>query len=307
VVRLGEDKVLGTSQGLATVRDGTVVPVEGISTPVHILYHIPSLHLLLLGTGGEGLSSQLVTLDSRPVVSGSGPVQPQPIADITHCHIFSCNENAQGKVYLCAANEHLVTIMEWSHKRGYFVVRNKFSTDQPTKAIYFTDHSVLVGTSKFYEIDLKNFSAEEFLDLSHPGIQKSVASLEFKDSSPHGVMNIVDENSSEKEYALAFTRIILFVDSFGQETRPPLMFEKLPVEHRMLGHILVTTFCDRLQFINLSDREAGPGQPKLLPASSPHLVTSHHESAKHDLLYTYQDIASNNLMVVSMEDLEMNV
>ena len=107
---------------------------------------------------------------------------------------------------MCAANEHLVTIMEWSHKRGYFVVRNKFSTDQPTKAIHFTDHSVLVGTSKFYEIDLKNFSAEEFLDLSHPGIQKSVATMEFKDSTPHGVMNIVDESSSEKEYALAFSR-----------------------------------------------------------------------------------------------------
>ena len=81
-------------------------------------------------------------------------------------------ESPQGKVYLCAANDHLVTIMEWSHKRGHFVLRNKFSTDQHTKTIHFTDHSVLVGTSKFYEIDLKNFSAEEFLDLSHPGIQE---------------------------------------------------------------------------------------------------------------------------------------
>ena len=49
------------------------------------------------------------------------------------------------------------------------------------------------------------------------------------------------------ENPLSFPRIILFVDSFGQETRPPLMFEKLPVEHRMLGSILVTTFCDRYQ------------------------------------------------------------
>ena len=111
----------------------------------------------------------------------------------------------QGKVYLCAANDHLVTILEWSHKRGDFVLRNKFSTDQPTKAIYFTDNSVLVGTSKYYEIDLKNFSAEEFLDLSHPGIQKSVASLEFKESTPHSVMKIDSEKSEEDEFALAFT------------------------------------------------------------------------------------------------------
>ena len=95
VVKLDDTLVLGTTQGLATVRDGTVVPNEGLQTPVHLLYHLPSLHLLLLGTGGDGLSSQLVTLDSRRVLSGSGPVEPQPIPDITRCHIFSCNENNQ--------------------------------------------------------------------------------------------------------------------------------------------------------------------------------------------------------------------
>ena len=67
---------------------------------------------------------------------------------------------------------------------------------------------MLVGTSKFYEIDLKNFSAEEFLDLSHPGIQQSVATQEFKQSNPHCVMNI-DAESEEREYALAFTRYLL--------------------------------------------------------------------------------------------------
>ena len=120
------------------------------------------------------------------------------------CMVF--NIYLQGRVYLCAANDHLVTILEWSSKRGHFVLRNKFSTDQPTKAIHFTDHSVLVGTSKFYEIDLKNFSAEEFLDLTNPGIQKSVATLEFKESAPHCVMDITTDTGEEKEYALAFTR-----------------------------------------------------------------------------------------------------
>ena len=106
-------------------------------------------------------------------------------------------------------------------------------------------------------------------------------------------------------YTLNQFRIILFVDSFGQETRPPLMFEKLPVEHRMLGHcILVTTFCDRIQFINLGSK---PGLAKLLPASSPHLVTCQDTDVKDDLLYSCQDTASNNLMVVSVEDLELSV
>ena len=57
-----------------------------------------------------------------------------------------------------------------------------------TKQRHFTstDHSVLVGTNKFFEIDLKNFSAEEFLD--------------------HCVMNIAEEQSDEQEYSPTLKR-----------------------------------------------------------------------------------------------------
>ena len=59
--------------------------------PVHLLHHIPSLQLLVLATE----QSQLVTLPTRPVISGSTSLEPQPVPDITRCHIFSCNENPQ--------------------------------------------------------------------------------------------------------------------------------------------------------------------------------------------------------------------
>jgi len=295
VVRLGEVLVVGTTQGLAVVREGVVVKCEGINTPVHMIHHLQSLSLLVLATG-----DQLVTVHSRPVLSASGPIEPDSLPEVTKCHTFSCMESPQGKVYLCAANDHLVTIMEWSHKRGHFVLRNKFSTDQHTKTIHFTDHSVLVGTSKFYEIDLKNFSAEEFLDLSHPGIQKSVSSPEFAGSLPHSVLNMSTAQSAEKEYGLAFTRHILFVDSFGQQTQPPLVFDRLPVEHVLLGQVLATTFCDSVQFTSISSQAT-----VLLPCYSPHLVTRERE--EQELLYTCQDTASNNLMVVSMEEVELQI
>ena len=73
---------------------------------------------------------------------------------------------------------------------------------------------------------------------------------------------------------------------------------------RMLGSLLVTTFCDRVQFVSLADRER-PGRARLLPASSPHLVTSGEGEDTEDLLYSCQDTASSNLMVVSLEDLEL--
>ena len=36
-VRVEDTLVLGTTQGLATVREGTVVHCEGLHTPVHLL------------------------------------------------------------------------------------------------------------------------------------------------------------------------------------------------------------------------------------------------------------------------------
>ena len=95
-VRIKDTLVLGTTQGLALVRDNVVVPVPGLVTPVHSLQQVSSLQLLVLATGQDhGLQSQLVTADSRSILSGSSPVDPQPIPDITRCHIFSCTENNQ--------------------------------------------------------------------------------------------------------------------------------------------------------------------------------------------------------------------
>lgn len=81
VVRVADTLVLGTTQGLATVHSGTVVPVETkevssshdyhhtntdaspwqVVGPVHLLHHVPSLQLLVLATE----QAQLVTLPTR--------------------------------------------------------------------------------------------------------------------------------------------------------------------------------------------------------------------------------------------------
>merc|ERR1719378_659443 len=119
-------------------------------------------------------------------------------------------------------------MLEWSHKRGHFVLRNKFSTDQHTRTIYFTDHTVLVGTSKFYEIDLITFAAEEFLDLSYPSTQKVVSNFDANDGLPKSVMEM-NTSPGEKHYAVAFTRHVLFVDSHGQEVLAPIEFENFPL------------------------------------------------------------------------------
>merc|ERR1712096_72563 len=105
--------------------------------------------------------------------------------------------------------------------------------------------------------------------------------------------------SDEMQYALAYTRHIFFVDSFGQQTKPPLVFDRLPVEHG-LGQVLVTTFCDCVQLTSMASSNSVS-----ISCYSPHLVSRERE--EQELLYTCQDTASNNLMMVSMEELDLRV
>jgi len=284
VTKVGKELVVGTSQGLALLTSDGLVHCKGLDTPVHTLHYLESLHLLVLATGGDGLPSQLVSISTLALSLPLTPVQVTP--ELARCHTFSAQENSKGKVFLCATSEDLVVILEWSAKRGAFVLRNKFSTDQPCRAIEFTEQTVLVGTTKLYEIDLKTFSAEEFLDLSNPGVKATVSSSAFQGSLPRGVMRRPREGG-DPEYLLAFTRHILFVDSFGQQTREPLLLDRFPLEQKLVGDCLVTSYCDMIEFRPLeSDEEVFH-----LAIASPHLLAVDGE----ELLFSHQADASNNL------------
>jgi len=290
VVKVGKETVVGTSQGLALLTPEGLVHCKGLDTPVHSLHYLESLHLLVLATGGDGLPSQLVSISTLALSLPLTPVQVTP--ELATCHTFAAQETSKGKVFLCATSEDLVVILEWSAKRGAFVLRNKFSTDQPCRAIEFTEQTVLVGTTKLYEIDLKTFSAEEFLDLTNPGVKATVASAAFQGSLPRGVMRRQCDGG-DPEYLLAFTRHVLFVDSFGQQTREPLLLERFPLEQKLLGDCLVTSYCDMIEFRPL---EEDGGEIFHLAVASPHLLAIDGE----ELLYSHQTEASNNLAGVTL-------
>jgi len=264
--------VMGTNKGLMTRdmsdEDGQVRSLQGLDVPVHKVVFIRSIQSFVLATGADAeTDGQLVTVCARSVHAGA-KLQPENIPEITHCHIFAAYQTNKGQVYLCAANKHNVSIFEWSPKRAEFCLRNKFSTDKPTGCIYFTDTSVLVGTTKFYEIDLKMFSAEEFLDTCDPGIKKITNSYEFEGSEPRDVLTL-SNNASDPQYILCYTRHLLFVDQYGQQVREPIAFSKLPLENKLVGRALTTSFSDRIHIHNL-DKDVTEKIEMFTP--QPHLV-----------------------------------
>ena len=77
-------------------------------------------------------------------------------------------------------------------------------------------------------------------------------------------------DGGDPEYLLAFTRHILFVDSFGQQTRwalllnvlgpglkfsfrEPLLLDRFPLEQKLVGDCLVTSYCDMVGFFTLDE------------------------------------------------------
>lgn len=301
---VGDSILIGTERGLV-VRSleeevGGVRVLSGISTPVHRLSYIPSLQLVVLATGDEaGNSGQLMTVSGRSVESGT-PLIPEPVPDMARCHIFATHTSAKGNVFLCAADKHMVTIFEWSPKRGHFVFRNKFSTDKHTSCIFFTENSVLIGTTKFYEIDLKNFSAEEFLDTSDSVTRKLLSSPEFEGSEPRAVLPV--PQSKEPEYLLCFTRHILFVDGYGQQTRELMRFQRLPMEHRLLGRVLATSFSERIQLLSLDLESGSRAEDKIeIFCSMPHLLAQD----KGKLYYATHGEAAYNLVALDLKKIRL--
>ena len=64
----------------------------------------------------------------------------------------------------------------------------------------------------------------------------------------------------------------------------------------------MTTFCDGMRFTDIDNPKPASFT---LPSSSPHLVAEDHDETV--IYFTCQDTASNNLMVVNMDDVDLNI
>lgn len=83
-------------------------------------------------------------------------------------------------------------------------------TAKPVTCILFTQHSAIVASDKFFEIDLQTFQAEEFLD------ESDMTSIEARTSCrPMSVFNI-----NTQEFLLCFEEFGIFADNYGNRSRP---------------------------------------------------------------------------------------
>ncbi|GLH00471.1 Serine/threonine-protein kinase Genghis Khan [Gryllus bimaculatus] len=160
---------------------------------------------------------------SRPSISMQ-PVIPASM-DPTCCHLFAVSppSSHNADVILCVATSDKLILLKWNPKQASFIPVKLLDTADPCSCIHFTPHSIIVGCNKFFELDLKNFFVEEFLDSSDPTLTLAVVGTEQLNSFPVSILDVTPPkmtgHPSEPEFLLCFNELGVFVDQFGRRTR----------------------------------------------------------------------------------------
>nr|XP_015221332.1 PREDICTED: citron Rho-interacting kinase [Lepisosteus oculatus] len=219
-------------------------------------------------------------------------LSPYIIETVKGCHLFAAGKIDNGPC-ICAAMPNKITILRYNESLNKFCIRKEIETSEPCSCIHFTRYSIIIGTNKFYEIEMKQFVLEEFLDKN----DVSLASAIFAASShsfPIAIMQ-VNNTAQKEEYLLCFHEFGVFVDSYGRRSRTDdIKWSRLPLAFAYREPYLFVTHFNSLEVIEIQSHQAlsspnkrgppsynehiskrlasGPGQPELLhrEPSTPH-------------------------------------
>jgi citron Rho-interacting kinase len=155
-----------------------------------------------------------------------------------------CNVNFDGSnITAIAAQASQILIMKFDASSNIFKPVRTMDTAEPVISIHFTKHSVIVASNKFFEIDLITYAAEEFLDMSDVSLRDTV------NLKPLFITQI-----SSKEFLLCFKEIGIFVDEFGNRSRPIIEDIKWlykPREFMYKDSVLFVSHAECLEIIDI--------------------------------------------------------
>ncbi|XP_017162136.1 citron Rho-interacting kinase isoform X4 [Poecilia reticulata] len=126
---------------------------------------------------------------------------PYIFETVKGCHLFAAGRVDNGPC-ICAAMPNKITILRYNDNLNKYCIRKEIETLEPCSCIHLTSYSIIIGTNKFYEIEMKQYVLEEFLDKN----DVSLASAVFAASShsfPIAILQVASSMQKE-EYLLCF-------------------------------------------------------------------------------------------------------
>uniref|UniRef100_A0A8C1PHL0 non-specific serine/threonine protein kinase n=1 Tax=Cyprinus carpio TaxID=7962 RepID=A0A8C1PHL0_CYPCA len=232
--------LVGSEEGLyaLNVIKNSLTHIPGLESVFQIQV-LKELDKLLMITGEE---RALCLVDIKRVKQSLAqshlPAQPDLspyiFEAVKGCHLF-----ASGKIdtcmCICAAMPNKITILRFNDTLNKFCIRKEIETSEPCSCIHFTGYSIIIGTNKFYEIEMKQYVLEEFLDKN----DVTLASAVFAASSHSFPISIIQVSSAPQkvEYLLCFHEFGVFVDAYGRRSRSDdIKWSRLPLSFEQTNH-----------------------------------------------------------------------
>ncbi|CAL8318229.1 unnamed protein product [Merluccius merluccius] len=174
---------------------------------------------------------------------------PYIFETVKGCHLFAAGRIDNGPC-ICAAMPSKLTILRYNDNLNKFCIRKEIETLEPCSCIHLTSYSAIIGTNKFYEIEMKQFVLEEFLDKT----DTSLAGAVFAASShcfPIAIMQVANSMQKE-EYLLCFHEFGVFVDAYGRRSRSEdIKWSRLPLAFAYREPYLFVTYFNSLDVIEV--------------------------------------------------------
>ncbi|XP_030763845.1 citron Rho-interacting kinase [Sitophilus oryzae] len=237
-------KLLGTDKGLYSYYENKLCFIDGLKKIEQIVLFAPCNAVLMIA----GLKAELVLCDINHIINLAqcGPsIRPFlkhkviNIKNLNGFHIIQVSKHSQQVKIAVAISKQLI-ILEYSFDTTEFIPIWAFDTAQPTSCLLFTEHSLIVGADKFFEIDLNSFKAEEFLDVSDTKLKQVLKCYKIG-SFPISILEI---SNNPKEYLVSFNEFSVFVDEYGRSSRQ----KELKSNHIPLALQLIKNYLYIIQF-----------------------------------------------------------
>uniref|UniRef100_A0A3Q2NX12 Citron rho-interacting serine/threonine kinase n=1 Tax=Fundulus heteroclitus TaxID=8078 RepID=A0A3Q2NX12_FUNHE len=179
---------------------------------------------------------------------------PYIFETVKGCHLFAAGRVDNGPC-ICAAMPNKITILRYNDNLNKYCIRKEIETLEPCSCIHLTSYSIIIGTNKFYEIEMKQYVLEEFLDKN----DVSLASAVFAASShscPIAILQVASSMQKE-EYLLCFHEFGFFVDSYGRRSRTDeIKWSRVPLSFAYREPYLFVTYFNSLDVVEIQGHTA---------------------------------------------------
>ncbi|XP_015733744.1 citron Rho-interacting kinase isoform X11 [Coturnix japonica] len=256
--------LVGAEEGLyaLNVLKNSLTHIPGVGA-VFQIHLIKDLEKLLMIAGEE---RALCLVDVKKVkqslaqshLPAQPDISPNVFEAVKGCHLFAAGKVENG-LCICAAMPNKVVVLRYNESLSKFCIRKEIETSEPCSCIHLTSYSIIIGTNKFYEIEMKQYTLEEFLDKN----DHTLASAVFAASTNSFPVSIIQVNPTgqREEYLLCFHEFGVFVDSYGRRSRTDdLKWNRLPLAFAYREPYLFVTHFNSLEVIEIQAR-ASLGTP----------------------------------------------